>query len=67
MASILPAYVAWRAGTTNSVIVQGHQATQADGISALQSIPGLLKRLQIRAMCGQERMVEIKLTPRRRN
>jgi hypothetical protein len=39
--SIAPAYLAWGAGTTNRVILLGRQATQA---------PGLLKRLQIRAM-----------------
>ncbi len=30
--STTPAYVSWRAGTTNRVIVPGHQATYACGI-----------------------------------
>jgi len=44
--SIPPAYVAWRAGT---ITLFGLTARQAGGIDSLESIPGLLKRLQIRA------------------
>ncbi len=75
--SIPPAYVAWRDGTSNRVVVyrparagnrsldslkcwqiraqQTHKlvnrtaATKAGGIDSLESIPGLLKRMQIRA------------------
>jgi hypothetical protein len=45
--SIPPTYVAWRAGTTNRVIVPALQATLASGIDTLESIPGLLKGLKI--------------------
>jgi hypothetical protein len=37
---IPPACVAWRAGTTNNVIVPARQATQAGGNESLESIPG---------------------------
>jgi hypothetical protein len=45
-----PAYVAWhwQAVTTNRVIIPARQTTLAGGIDSLESIPGLLKRLQIR-------------------
>ncbi len=46
--SIPRAYVAWRAGSTNKVIVPVRQAAYAGGIDSLESIAGLLKRLQIR-------------------
>ncbi len=41
--SILQTYVAWRAGTSNRVVVPACQATS-------ESKPGLLKGLQIRAL-----------------
>ena len=34
----------------NSVVVPARQATQAGGIDSLESIPGLLKSLKIRAL-----------------
>ncbi len=40
---------AWRAGKTTLFDVLAHQATWGGGIDSLESIPGLLKRLQIRA------------------
>jgi hypothetical protein len=49
-------YPAWRASTTTMFDVPARQVTKADGMNSLESIPGLLKRLQIQA---QE-------TPRRR-
>jgi hypothetical protein len=45
-------FPAWRAGTTTIFVVPAHQATQAREIDALESIPGLLKRLQIRALAS---------------
>jgi hypothetical protein len=47
--SIPPSYVAWRAGTTNRVIVPGRQATQASGTIPWNRFLGTLKRLQIRS------------------
>ncbi len=35
---------------TNKVLVPARQSTYAGGIVSLESIPGLLKRLQIRAL-----------------
>ncbi len=43
--SILPAYVAWRAGTTNRVIIPAR---------SLEWIPGLHKRLKIRALISHQ-------------
>ncbi len=37
------AYVAWRDGTTNKVIIPTRQAKEAGGIDSLPSIYGLLK------------------------
>jgi hypothetical protein len=51
--SIPPAYVAWRAGTTNRVIVMAHQATKAGVIGSLESIPGPHKHLKVRALPGR--------------
>jgi hypothetical protein len=48
--SIPPAYVAWRASTTNRIIVPARQV--AGKISSLESIPGLLKRLKIQALAA---------------
>jgi hypothetical protein len=42
-------FPAWRAGTTTLFDVPVRQATKAGRIHSLESIPGLLKRLQIRA------------------
>jgi hypothetical protein len=42
-------FPAWRAGTTTLFDVPAHQATWGGGIDSLESIPGLLKHLQIRA------------------
>jgi hypothetical protein len=42
-------YQPWRAGTTTLFDVPTRQPTQARGIDFLESIPVLLKRLQIRA------------------
>jgi len=42
-------FPAWRAGTTTLFGAPGRQATQADEIDSSDSIPGLHKRLQIRA------------------
>ncbi len=39
----------WRAGTATLFDVPASQATLAGGIDSLESIPGLLKRQQIRA------------------
>jgi len=44
------AYVAYWTGTTNLFIVPARQASKADKINSLVSIPGLLKRLKIRAL-----------------
>ncbi len=44
-----PAYVAWQSGTTTLFEVPARQATYAGRIDSLESISGLLKRLQIRA------------------
>ncbi len=48
--SIPSAYVAWQAGTTNRVAIPARQAKLAGGIDSLESIPGLLKSLQIWAL-----------------
>jgi hypothetical protein len=40
----------WLAGTTNRVIVSARKATPVGGIDSLESIPGLLERLQILAL-----------------
>ncbi len=54
--SILPVYVAWRAGMTiddptvfDAPVTPG-PATKAGGIDSLESIPGFLGRLKIRAL-----------------
>jgi hypothetical protein len=47
--SIPPAYVAWQADTTTLFDVPARQSASACGMDSLESIPGLLKRLQIRA------------------
>ncbi len=44
--SIPPAYLALRADTPNRVVVLARHATEASGIDSLESITGLLKRLQ---------------------
>jgi len=51
-ASIPPAYVAWRAGTITLFDEAARQATRYIGwrYLSLESVPGLLKRLQIRAL-----------------
>jgi hypothetical protein len=43
-------FPACRAGKTTILDVPASQATLAGGIDALESIPGLLERLQIRAL-----------------
>ncbi len=43
-------FPAWRAGTTTLFVVPARQATQAGWIDSLESISGLYKRLQIRAL-----------------
>jgi hypothetical protein len=48
--SIPLAYVAWQAGTTNRVARPARQAKFAGGIDSLESIPRLLKSLQIWAL-----------------
>jgi hypothetical protein len=46
-------FPAWRAGTSTLFVVPARHATQADGIDSSESIPGLFKRLQRRALnCG---------------
>jgi hypothetical protein len=50
MESIPPAYLAWQAGKSNKVAIPVCQATWVSGIDSLESIPGLLKRLQIQAL-----------------
>ncbi len=42
-------FLAWRAGTTTLFVVSTRQASKAYGIDSSESIPGLLKRLQIQA------------------
>ncbi len=42
-------FPAWLAATTTLFVVPARQAAQAGGIDSSESIPGLLKRLQIRA------------------
>jgi hypothetical protein len=42
-------FPAWRVGTTTLFVVQACQAAWAGGIGSSESIPGLHKRLQIRA------------------
>ncbi len=49
--SILPSFEVQRAVKTKRVVVPVRQATQAGGIDF--SIPGLFKRLQIRALCSE--------------
>jgi hypothetical protein len=41
---------AWRAGTAALLHLPASQATYAGGMDSLESVPGLLKRLQIRAL-----------------
>ncbi len=43
-------FLGWRAGTTNLFFVPARQATLAGGIDSSESMPGLLKRLQRRAL-----------------
>ncbi len=43
-------FPAWRAGMTTLFVAPGRHATQAGGIESSESIPSLLKRLQIRAL-----------------
>jgi hypothetical protein len=43
-------FPAWRAGTKTLFDVLARQATQGGEINSMESIPGLLKRLQIRAL-----------------
>jgi hypothetical protein len=45
-------FPAWRAGTITLFVAPARHATQAGGIESSESIPGLLKRLQIRAQYG---------------
>jgi hypothetical protein len=45
-----PEIPVWRAGTTTLFAVPARQATLAGGIDSLEAIPGLPKRLQIRAL-----------------
>ncbi len=54
-------YVAWRAGAITLFVVRARQDTLADGISSLNSIPGPLKRLQIRAQMTNSWMTKKKL------
>jgi hypothetical protein len=42
-------FLAWRTGMTTLYVVPARQATQAGGTDSSESIPGLLKCLQIRA------------------
>jgi len=46
-------FSAWRAGTTTLIFVSHSQATKAVGIYSSDSIPGFLKRLQIRAQASR--------------
>jgi hypothetical protein len=50
--SILPAYVACRTDTITLFVIPAGKAIFSGGIDSLESIPGLLKRLQIRALSG---------------
>jgi hypothetical protein len=50
--SFLPAYVAWRTGTTNTV---GLWYRPARILRVAESIPGILKRLKIRAQTSSPR------------
>jgi hypothetical protein len=43
-------FPAWRAGTTTLFVVPARQATWAGEIDSSESIPGLHKRLQMRAL-----------------
>ncbi len=43
-------FPAWRAGTTTLFVVLARHSTLAGGIDSSESIPGLLKCLQIRAL-----------------
>jgi hypothetical protein len=43
-------FTAWQACTTTLFVVSARQATQGGGIDSSESIPGLHKRLQIRAL-----------------
>ncbi len=47
-----PRFPAWRVGMTTLFDEPSHQASYAGGIDSLESIPGLLKRLQIRALAA---------------
>jgi hypothetical protein len=59
--SILPALVAWRASTTTQLDVPVHPATYAGGIDSLESIPGLLKHLEIRAQASKKKFRNLKI------
>jgi hypothetical protein len=48
---IPPAYVASRSGRITLCVVPARQATWANEINSSESIPGFLKRLQIRVQC----------------
>ncbi len=43
-------FPAWRAGTTTLLVVPARHASNAGGMQSSESIPGLLKRLQRRAL-----------------
>ncbi len=52
-------FPAWQAGTTTLFDVPAYQATKAAVVNSLESIPGLLNSLKIRAqapdvICGKE-------------
>jgi hypothetical protein len=59
--TISPTYVAWRPGTITLFVFLVRQATQAGGIDSLESIPGLLQRLQIRALEPQDFLASLLL------
>jgi hypothetical protein len=48
-------------GARNRVIVPARQATLAGGTNSLESIPGLHKRLKIRAQGEKREMNDVKL------
>jgi hypothetical protein len=50
-------FPAWRTGTTTLYVVPPRQATKASGIDSSESMPGLYKRLQIRALYAVAFMV----------
>ncbi len=50
-------FPAWRGGTTIIFVVPARQATWASGINFSESIPGLLKCLQIRAQGGKVKRI----------